>query len=86
MYILLYKLTNLLYVFLIFTYLSTEDKEAGADRALSVSLLIVVTGADVDWPVGTSSISSGQPKASFVLPYLNKKIGIKSKKQIISTY
>lgn len=42
------KLINLLYVFLIFTYLSTEDKEAGADRALSVSLFIVVTGADVD--------------------------------------
>lgn len=62
----------MLLIVLFFAYLSTEDNGVGAAMALSVSLFIVATGVAVVWPVGVSSISSGQPNASFVFPYLNK--------------
>lgn len=45
----------------------------GETCALSFSLLTGapdVTGAGVDCPAGISSVSSGQPNASLVFPYL----------------
>lgn len=57
---------------ILLTYLLIEDN--GAETiVLSVSLLTVVTGADVGGQDWISSISSGHPNASLVLPYLYKK-------------